>query len=396
MLRNFSLTVLLLSILICSFPGVLLFGPPAAIADPASSVTPAGDRKPGAVNLRTIVILAEFPDASHKVPADEIKRRVFTDVNNYYKEASSGLISVTGDTTKNWIKMSRPIRSYGDFNKFIGSDLQDRRFKLAYDIVRTADDQVDFKQYDKVIIIIPSVITVNFAMWQPIQTNDGVSVSWVTVQCESASAGTIAHELGHSLGLPDLYNAAMAQSGDNPYVYMGPWCLMSDGGGEQFCAFSKIELGWMPAERIVNLTAGSKKLISLEPLEVNRDGIQVIKIAKTGQGSSSNLYYLVEARRKIGLDDILPDEGILVTAVDETKAVKNWHLIIDGPPGFVKVVKSDPDSTTLDHATFNLGKGKNNIFTDAEQNLAVIVVNADSSGFTVAVTTLQDAEKIAA
>jgi M6 family metalloprotease-like protein len=374
------------------------FALPAAIADTGPSQPLAGDKKPAGTNLRVIVILAEFPDARHQVSREAIKKRIFTDVNDYYREATYGLVTITGDVVPDWIMMSRPMTSYGDFTRLIGSDVLDREFKLAFDLVRAADDRVDFKQYDKVIVIIPPVLTVNFALMQPIQTNDGINISWVTVQREDMSAGIIAHELGHALGLPDLYDLNQAEN-ERGYgsgaIYMGPWCLMSMGNGEHFCGFSKIMAGWIPDERIVQVSAGSRKWVSLEPLEIKTGGTQIIKIFKTGQSKATDAYYIVEARNKIGYDKILPDEGILVTAVDETKAVRNYGTVLMAPAGFIKLMKPDSDSRDLNHATFNLGTGKNNVFKDPGQDLAVVVVNAGSRAYDIVVTTLGDADKIA-
>jgi M6 family metalloprotease-like protein len=369
--------------------------PLAALADQG---TASGSKPLETKNVRIIVILDEFPDSLHKVSRDVIQKRIFTEVSDYYKETSYGLVNITGDVVPNWIMMRDPISSYGDFTKLIGSDVLDREFKLAFDLVKAADDQVDFKKYDKVVIIIPQVIRVNFSLMQPIKTND-CDISFVTVQREDSPATIIAHELGHSLGLPDLYDHSMAQDGGSTAagaIYLGSWCLMSNAVGEQFGGFSKVELGWIPEEQIAKMASGSKQVVSLAPLEVKTDGIQIIRIAKAGEAGITR-YYLVEARRKIGSDKSLPDEGILITSVDEEKAIRGWSISvkINGPPGFVKLMKPDPDSNGLNHATFNLGQGKKNIFTDASQNLAVVILSSDPKGYGVLITALQDADKTA-
>ncbi len=328
-------------------------------------------------SLKVIVILAEFSDAKHTVSSDEIKKRIFVEMNNYYKEVSYGGVSLTGDVIKDWIVLSKPFSSYGNLLAFGGSDIWSRRRQLVSDVVRAADDQVDFSQYNRVIIVVPMVPLICYAYRGSILTNDGVIVSWATVQREDRPASVFAHEIGHTLGLRDLYDRALAEklgSSDAAAIYVGPWCLMSTAfrGSMHFCAYNKIVLGWIPPERIKVISPGSTEFVTVQPLGVKTQGIQVVKIPLNTQS-----YYLVEVRRKIGFDKVLPDEGMLITFVDET---------IQGD-GFIKVKDAEPSTTGLHDATFDVRLGKKNAFVDAEQGLAIIVLYADDNGYFISVTT---------
>ena len=77
---------------------------------------------------------------------------------------------------------------------------------------------------------------------------DDIRVSGYTMQYEDVETGVLAHEFGHDLGLPDLYDTSRA--GENSVVW---WDLMSTGSNSgkliganptNMSAWSKFALGW--------------------------------------------------------------------------------------------------------------------------------------------------------
>jgi immune inhibitor A len=79
--------------------------------------------------------------------------------------------------------------------------------------------------------------------------NTGFKVANVTYQPEAAEAGVIAHEFGHDLGLPDLYDSIQSSDPDT-----GFWDIMSSGSHSgrlngiqptNMGAWSKYVLGWL-------------------------------------------------------------------------------------------------------------------------------------------------------
>ncbi|MFJ8132183.1 immune inhibitor A domain-containing protein [Streptomyces hydrogenans] len=108
-------------------------------------------------------------------------------------------------------------------------------------------------------------------------TQVGTSGIWVgdyTMQPENGGLGVFAHEYGHDLGLPDLYDTSGAGV-DNS---VGFWSLMSSGSwlGEgkdeigdmpnDLDVWSKLQLGWLDFDRA---KAGEHKLSRLGPVEYN-------------------------------------------------------------------------------------------------------------------------------
>ena len=134
------------------------------------------------------------------------------------------------------------------------------------------------------------------------------------------AVGSMCHEYGHVLGLPDLFNQAFLQERDAPpeqdSAGIGAWGLMGwgalgwngDDGPNSFCAWSRQQLGWTAVVEI-----GS--------------GTQNIRLAEVGTGGpviklplDKEEYFLLEHRRTSSYyDRHLPGEGLLI-----------WHVRLGG------------------------------------------------------------------
>lgn len=121
------------------------------------------------------------------------------------------------------------------------------------------------------------------------------------------------HELGHVLGLPDLYDYTGSSAG------LGAWSLMGVGnwGGPAFDgtspvhldAWSKYKLGFVAAEEIETTTRG----IELEP------ALSAGKILLLKAGMPGSQYFLLETRARVGFDQYLPGTGLAIYHVDESR-----------------------------------------------------------------------------
>ncbi len=102
----------------------------------------------------------------------------------------------------------------------------------------------------------------------------GFYVGDYTIQPENGGISVFAHEYGHDLGLPDLYDTsgAAVENGVNWWSIMAQSRVgkPSDGGiGEQaadFGAWEKLQLGWLDYEIV---KAGQNKTLDLGPHEYN-------------------------------------------------------------------------------------------------------------------------------
>lgn len=134
---------------------------------------------------------------------------------------------------------------------------------------------------------------------------------------------TVAHEVGHLMGLMDLWNRedSMAWQGQTA----APFSLMNTGAGwgyaADFFAWEKWALGWIPDKDVFCLTKDTNDVvINL----VNLDALQGIRLAVMPISSTKIL--AVEYRKKSTLDFGIVKPGALVYTVDVSKG--NFELPI--------------------------------------------------------------------
>jgi M6 family metalloprotease-like protein len=144
-----------------------------------------------------------------------------------------------------------------------------------------------------------------------LQVDDYVLVPERSCDAGVIEIGVICHELGHVLGLPDLYDTEGGRAG------IGGWGLMGSGGwggdGQHPdqptlpSAWSRRELGWCATDEIRQ--AGPATL----PAATTEDRVLLLRDEAMPAGE----YFLIENRRRAGVDVTLPGEGLLVWHVDE-------------------------------------------------------------------------------
>lgn len=139
--------------------------------------------------------------------------------------------------------------------------------------------------------------------------------------------GVFAHEYGHALGLPDLYDTDYSSAGVGYWSLMagGSWNYVTKAGDRpaHMDAWSKYKLGWVsPA-----LVSGT--LIN-EPINQASTAADVYQFLN-GSPTSGGEYFLVENRQRAGFDQGLPGNGLLVWHIDESKNSNNSECYPGGP-----------------------------------------------------------------
>jgi len=326
-------------------------------------------------SLETVCILMQFPDNR----ADTLRRRpavfdsmlfstgVYTgqpyrqgSLNDFFLENSYGDYKIKGGIAgSRWFTSTYNYSRYYDGNYMLSTGGQ-----LARENVQQVDALVDFRQFDlnhdnhiNAMFMVHAGAdgaddgNVNHCWSHAIPsfnytTNDGVVIDGVTNVPEFAMVtparettmcciAVMCHELGHLVGLPDLYDYSRYTWGP------GYWSLMAYGawgaGGNtpwspaHMEAWSKVEAGFVTPAVITRDTLGLRIL----DVETHRT---VYKVWRNGLNRDTCFY--LENRQKKGFDTPQHGHGLLI-----------WH-IDPGQSGYDDIVDLEEDSTFhLDHGT---------------------------------------------
>jgi M6 family metalloprotease-like protein len=325
-----------------------------------SGMAPSAVVAPGAATLKNLVVLCLFSNHTAGVQTrnasdyDVLLNKVGGDpvlaptgsVRDYYTEASYGKL-VINSTILAWVTLPNSEAYYGNGQSGLGSYPQNAQ-RMVEDALNLVGPLVDFSQFDTnndgwvdAITIIHSgygaetgggagnwIWSHKWALRTPWVSADrntnSVNVKVYNYHTEPALWGTsgnaithigvICHETGHFLGLPDLYDIDYSGSG------IGSYCLMANSWGfdgtamhpPHFSAWCKATLGWVTPTVIAPGASVTAPQVETSPT-----------IFRIDRGFPANEYLLVENREPVGFESDMPQGGLAVWHIDETKATAN-------------------------------------------------------------------------
>jgi len=311
------------------------------MADPVDHVASSSHSAKAIGTTKILVIMIDFPDKAGTKTTSYFNDLLFGghsgSLDHHYTEVSYGLLTLNGSFAPGgWYRSAHNLVWWGADSATEKDHANGYIYNLAREVLTLANADVDYSKYDtdhngviedsEVSLCIihagdgeeSSDISSDIWSHQWDIGSDALildGVNWAghsyTMQAETSPMGTFAHEFGHDLGLPDLYDTTENSSG------IGNWCLMSGGswnGDPQGSspahpsAWCKIKLGWI-TPTIVAPTA-SIPGATVPQVETSPT---VYKLSY-----STNEYFLIENREKTGYDSALPGEGILIWHVDES------------------------------------------------------------------------------
>ena len=256
----------------------------------------------------------EFQDVkytSDKASQEELTEWIFTgedSVAAYYEEASYGRLHLEGDVYT--YTAQGTITSYEDNTGYE---------RLIMEVLTYFDDEVDYSRYDAngdnvidaVVISVPSGGDVDF--WWAFQLNwyqnpdftvDGLSVMNYVVndeqpyeQIKDTYKSTLEHELGHCMGIPDLYKYDAERSWEGMEGIAGIE-RMDESSGD-FSQFTKLQLGWLRREQVMVMPPHAQSVSYLLPPAHEGGCILIFPEGKTADFQSE--YLLIEYNMSAGL-----------------------------------------------------------------------------------------------
>jgi len=266
-------------------------------------------------------------------------------VRDYYLNQSYGLLDINS-TVLDWVIVSHNESYYGAGESGGASQLME----LLREALSLVDDEVDFSDYDEngdwfidAIAFVHSGYGAEFGgydaygtyytdriwshkwnifdtenwSWDPFTSNESVMVFNYHIESaiygvsggDISTIGVAAHETGHFLGLPDLYDTDYSSSG------ISSWGIMANSWGwsytgeipPSFSAWSKYRLGWLNP---INITeSGSYSLGDIQ----TTDSAFMISAPYPGKE-----YLLIEYRAELGWDREQGEEGLLIWHIDDS------------------------------------------------------------------------------
>jgi M6 family metalloprotease-like protein len=324
---------------------------PAAVDGLGSGFPVDEQALPAVGTLKAAQLFVDFED--HPAPAgsfDEAEANLASGIE-YLERVSGGRLEVTTTTSDGWVRMPEPSTAY-PFER--GLTYEDH-VRYIGDAIAAADDTFDFSDVDVVWVSAtkqaPNITyspTTNFLD----VTVDGNHLTHaVTFGYDQWRWGglVLAHETGHSLGLPDLYLfEAPPEDPGNWHAAAGGWDLMGliSGQAPEYLAWHRWQLGWLDDEQVVCAVPERATRARLSPVAESgdphpgRDRMLVYPVSATRA-------VVVENRQAIGYDRDIAASGALVYTVDTS---------VSSGEGPVRVIDSTPGSADgLDDAPFAPG-----------------------------------------
>jgi len=286
---------------------------------------------------RVAVLFVDFPNATAANSTESVFSKNIPGAENYLETMSSGKLDLQFVPLHKWLRMSAEHASY-NFALF------DDHLLFMQEAVDLADPDFDFSEIDSVIVIADEKAdSFTFSpAFTPTDSYFGLTADGNVITNGVARAAdwanfpaeVIAHEMSHTMGLPDTYEVVDISTAYHTHVgnfgIMGQIVPMdfdrslSDRfKGNEMLAWHRWQLGWIEDSEVFCATSSTTS-IKLGPLTKNLGSRMLVMPV------DSSRVLVAENRAIDGYDKNLLTGGILVYSVDERIATGKGPIKVQG------------------------------------------------------------------
>ena len=338
--------------------------------------------------VKAVMVFVDFSDAPATASTASYADAIVPDAKAFYAEASYGRMSLDVTVMPTWYRMPNASSTYNMKRGSVTFDVQRTYMAQA---IALADADVDFSQYSHVYIVASKGSQIEYSPAFIALPGAGIVADGKEIR-HGATLGTdlwdysplpnfgahiLAHETGHTFGIPDLYSFQPQSNYYALYTWAGGWDVMSwTVPAFHFFAWHKYKFGWIHSDEMACWDHGTAEVV-LAPTEVPGG----MKLAMLKLDASHAI--VAEVRKATGHDAQAKDEGVLLYRLDAT--APTGGTASGGPVTILpSVVGSDSTAIKtvgpLYNATYGLQGGKVSTYSDATTGVTMTIKSvADGS-----------------
>jgi hypothetical protein len=308
-------------------------GPGPVLRDPPYSPSPFRNNSIGKV--RVLMLPVDFVDAPASTSSNPESdfANTMKQLPEYFAQLSGGRLGLTISTLPAYLRMDKPLESWG-----LGGSWQNRdQSSFVRDVVRATDSRVDFTEVDYLIVAPAPTYSLSqiasgreglfFRDQDPLLTNEG-RIRFANIDSTWMSN---AHEISHSLGLPDLYDIDFLGSGNvvGLFRFVGYWDHMGSLANRGLLGWNRYFLGWLSPSEVKCAVGSGIRRLKLSPLGANSTKPEMLLL----RGDSGAVLGLEVRRFNSVMDDYptVSTQGVLVYLIDNTKGHARGTISVLGP-----------------------------------------------------------------